>query len=143
MVDFGSGQGRSEFETAGVALLRRGFQIRENAGLGQKMPFPDGHELGRLPLTWARSYRSQSTYSGQLGPGRQTPADARLGIDDKGLVTFFDGNPGGCAVFEAPPPGEPVIEAANCTEICAADDHYGCLIDMPQHFRLKLIMNTA
>jgi hypothetical protein len=42
-VDFGSGQGRSEFETAGVAELRRGFQIRENAGLGQKMMFMDGH----------------------------------------------------------------------------------------------------
>jgi hypothetical protein len=39
--DFGSGQGRSDFETGGVAALRRGFQNRENAGLGQKMLFPD------------------------------------------------------------------------------------------------------
>jgi hypothetical protein len=39
MVDFGSGQGRSEVETAGVAALRRGFQPSENAGMGQKMPF--------------------------------------------------------------------------------------------------------
>jgi hypothetical protein len=40
-VDFSSGQGRSEIETAGVAALRRGFQQSENTGLGQKMPFVD------------------------------------------------------------------------------------------------------
>jgi hypothetical protein len=43
MVDFGLGQGRSDFETAGVVMLRRGFQKSENAGLGRKMPFMDGH----------------------------------------------------------------------------------------------------
>ena len=43
MVDFGSGQGRSDFETAGVVNLRRGFQMSENAGLGRKMPFLDRH----------------------------------------------------------------------------------------------------
>ena len=51
MVDLGSGQGRSEFYTDGVAVvakrrvarLRRGFQMSENAGLGRKMPFMDGH----------------------------------------------------------------------------------------------------
>jgi hypothetical protein len=32
-------QGRSNFETGGVAALRRGFQNCENSGLGQKMPF--------------------------------------------------------------------------------------------------------
>jgi hypothetical protein len=42
MADFGSGQGRSDFETAGVARLRRGFQKRVNAGLGRKMPFMAG-----------------------------------------------------------------------------------------------------
>jgi hypothetical protein len=41
----GSGQGRNEVETGGAAALRRGFQNRENTGLGQKMPFPDGHAL--------------------------------------------------------------------------------------------------
>ena len=45
MVDFGSGQGRSEIETAGVVALRRGFQSSENVGLGRKMPFLDGHYL--------------------------------------------------------------------------------------------------
>ncbi len=33
MVDFGSGQGRSVFATAGVVGLRRGFQKGENAAL--------------------------------------------------------------------------------------------------------------
>jgi hypothetical protein len=45
IVAFGSDQGRSEFETAGVALLRRGFQKSENAGLVQKMLFKGGHYL--------------------------------------------------------------------------------------------------
>jgi non-ribosomal peptide synthetase component F len=45
MVDFGSGQDRSDFETAGVVVLRRGFQKSENAGRGRKMPFMDGHYL--------------------------------------------------------------------------------------------------
>ena len=43
MVDFGSRQGRSPFATAVVVSLRRGSQKGENAVLGQKMPFPDGH----------------------------------------------------------------------------------------------------
>jgi hypothetical protein len=42
MVACGSDQGRSDFETAGVAWLRRGFQKSENAELGRKMPFLDG-----------------------------------------------------------------------------------------------------
>ena len=48
MVDFGSGQGRRAFGTAGVVKPRRGFQKRENAGLGRKMPFMDGHYLRGL-----------------------------------------------------------------------------------------------
>jgi hypothetical protein len=42
MVDFGPEQGLSEFETAVVVRLLRGFQMSENAALGQKMPFMDG-----------------------------------------------------------------------------------------------------
>jgi hypothetical protein len=53
MVDCGPDQGRSEVETrrrslesqASVAALRRGFQPSENAELGRKMPFMDGHYL--------------------------------------------------------------------------------------------------
>jgi hypothetical protein len=47
MVNFGSGQGRSNFSTAGIPLIAgfRGLKNRENAALGQKMPFLDGHYL--------------------------------------------------------------------------------------------------
>jgi hypothetical protein len=53
MVDFDSGQGLSVFATDGVAItaiagivwLFRGLQKSENAAMGQKMPFPDGHKL--------------------------------------------------------------------------------------------------
>jgi hypothetical protein len=38
-VDFGSGPGRSEVETTGVAAPRRGSRHSENAGRGRKMPF--------------------------------------------------------------------------------------------------------
>jgi hypothetical protein len=44
MVDFGSVQGRSHIETAGVAALRRGFQWSQNADLDRKMPFLDGQK---------------------------------------------------------------------------------------------------
>ena len=43
MVDFGSGQGLSVFATTGIVFLFRGLQKSENAALGQKMLFPDGH----------------------------------------------------------------------------------------------------
>ena len=43
IVDFGSRQGRRIFLTAGVVLLRRGSKISENAVLGLKMLFLDGH----------------------------------------------------------------------------------------------------
>jgi hypothetical protein len=45
MVEFGSGKGRSLFATTGIVSLRRGLQKDENAGLGRKMPFMDGHLL--------------------------------------------------------------------------------------------------
>jgi hypothetical protein len=43
MVDFDSEQGLSVFATAGIVRLCRGLQKSENADLGQKMPFMDGH----------------------------------------------------------------------------------------------------
>ncbi len=45
MVDCGSGQGRSVLATASGAALRRGMQIYENAAMGRKMPFMDGHYI--------------------------------------------------------------------------------------------------
>ncbi|CAD7847171.1 MAG: hypothetical protein [Olavius algarvensis Delta 4 endosymbiont] len=49
MVNFGSGQGLSDFETAGIAgyfedsaIASLRAQKSENAALGRKMPFVDG-----------------------------------------------------------------------------------------------------
>ena len=51
MADFGSGQGRSDFETRGVVALRRGLQNSENAGLGQEMLFQYRHSMFKTSLT--------------------------------------------------------------------------------------------
>jgi hypothetical protein len=45
MVGCGSDQGRSVLATTGVLALRRGLPKLENAGLGRKMLFVDGHEI--------------------------------------------------------------------------------------------------
>jgi len=45
MVDFGSEQGLSVFASTGIVGLFRGLQKSENAALGRKMPFLDGHYL--------------------------------------------------------------------------------------------------
>ncbi len=45
IVDFGSRQGRRIFSTAGVVRLRRGSEKSENAVLGRKMLFLDGHYI--------------------------------------------------------------------------------------------------
>ena len=55
LVDFGSGQGRSNIETGGVAALRREFQYRENTGLGKKMRSMDWHYLMQTFLTSIKS----------------------------------------------------------------------------------------
>ena len=50
---FAKTEGRSNFETTGVAALRREFQKGNNTGLGRKMPFVDGHCFGlRLSSTY-------------------------------------------------------------------------------------------
>ena len=43
IVDFGSRQGRRIFSTGGVVRLRRGSNKSENAVLGRKILFLDGH----------------------------------------------------------------------------------------------------
>ncbi len=43
MVDFVSGQGLRNFETAVIAGYFEDIQKSENAALDQKMPFVDGH----------------------------------------------------------------------------------------------------
>jgi hypothetical protein len=48
IVDFGSRQGSRIFSTAGVVRLRRGSKKSENAVLGRKMLFLDGHYLTKI-----------------------------------------------------------------------------------------------
>jgi hypothetical protein len=45
MVDFGSGQGQSDFATAGVVCATPRIARSENAGMGRKTPFMDGHHV--------------------------------------------------------------------------------------------------
>lgn len=63
MVDFGSRQGRSTFVTEVVVRLRRGLQKCENAVLGQKMPFLNGHYLMQTRLTCNRSLCPANIFS--------------------------------------------------------------------------------
>jgi hypothetical protein len=45
MVDFGSGQGRSDFATADVENATARIAKRENAGMIRKTSFLDGHPV--------------------------------------------------------------------------------------------------
>jgi RHS repeat-associated protein len=78
---------------------------------------------GRIPLVWTRHYGSNNPYDGMLGKGWQTPADARLEVDAKGIVTFYDGGPGG-AVFGALPTAEPVMAASDGAMLSQEVDQY-------------------
>ena len=67
----------------------------------------------RIPFHWTRRYSSQSKRIGACGYGWETPADARLEVDELGIVTFYDGNPG-AAVFESLPERDnPVMEVVD------------------------------
>jgi RHS repeat-associated protein len=57
---------------------------------------------GRLPFEWNRHYRSNGTRKGLCGYGWQTLADARLEIDEDGLVSFYDGGTGATLFPELP-----------------------------------------
>ncbi len=77
---------------------------------------------GRMALTWTRRYGSQVDYNGLLGKGWQTPADARLALEDE-MVIFYDGTPGG-AVFEKLPEDDPLMEMSNGQVLSATGDGY-------------------
>jgi hypothetical protein len=49
MVDFGSGQGRSDFARRRRSPSTPRIAKSENAGMGRKMPFMDGHSLPEPP----------------------------------------------------------------------------------------------
>lgn len=57
---------------------------------------------GRVPLRWTRAWGPRG--DGVLGRGWQTPADARIEVDDDGDWLFFDGGPG-ALVFPRPAEG--------------------------------------
>ncbi len=99
---------------------------------------------GRIPLTWTRNYRSGDAGDGLLGRGWQTPADARLEIDPKGLITFYDGSPGG-AVFNHLPAEEPVMEASDGAMLSATDDEYRVRLKsgLTYHFAKELELGPA
>ncbi len=78
---------------------------------------------GRIPLAWTRHYGSNSAYDGLLGKGWQTPADARLEVDTNGIVTFYDGSPGG-TVFGGLPTGEPVMAASDGAILSVEEKQY-------------------
>ena len=83
---------------------------------------------GRVPLIWTRQYGSQCTYNGLLGPGWQTPADARLVLEPAApggvpCVVFYDGTPK-AAVFEHLPQDEPVMEVVDGAVLEADADAY-------------------
>ena len=65
------------------------------------------------PFNWTRSYGSQRTRRGSCGYGWSTQADARLVLEDDGVVSFHDGL-GGVTLFPICPP------AAQCARSWAA-----------------------
>ena len=92
--DFPSDPSPLGVETGGVAGLRRGFPKSENAGRGRKMPFMDGHELGR-----ARSGHAVGELFGFVGGNLQHPLAAAVkvplaalqdGDDAAAIRTFMD-----------------------------------------------------
>lgn len=94
---------------------------------------------GTMPLIWSRRYQSGNNYSGLLGRGWQTPADARLEVDTDGLAIFFDGGTTG-VVFNGLPSDAPIMEAVNGAVLSATEDGYKVLLksgltyDFPKNF---------
>ena len=95
-VDFGSVQGRSKIGTAGVAALRRGFQICENVGQGRKMSFLD--EQKKNPRTGSSAspgiYRLHQGFNRWYAAGLLTRASP-----------YSPGLPGVVRQYRSPPSG--------------------------------------
>ncbi|MFO0576889.1 MAG: DUF6531 domain-containing protein [Polyangia bacterium] len=71
-----------------------------------------------VPLAWRRHYRSHATRTGACGVGWQTPADARLVLEEDGAVCFYDGGPG-ATYFPELPKDAPVRELVDGAELSA------------------------
>ena len=97
---------------------------------------------GRIALTWTRHYGSQVDYSGLLGKGWQTPADARLALEDD-MVVFYDGTPGG-AVFEKLPVDEALMEMNNGAVLSATADGYRVRLKsgLAYHFKADAVVDS-
>ena len=78
---------------------------------------------GRLPLVWTRHYRSDSDYAGAIGPGWETPADARLSLQPDGKVIFWDGTGSGAEFPSLPSATRPVKEPINGGQLYKTQDH--------------------
>jgi len=74
-----------------------------------------------VPLSWTRRYRSQDGRLGSCGLGWQTPADARLVLEEDGAVCFHDGGPG-ATYFPELPKDAPVRELVDGAELSAEAD---------------------
>jgi RHS repeat-associated protein len=83
----------------------------------------DFNMIGRIPIIWSCLYKSRNTYTGLMGRGWQTPADARLEVDDRGSVLFFDGGPQS-VLFEDLPTDTPMVATANGALLTATPEHY-------------------
>ncbi len=77
---------------------------------------------GRIPLQWARSYRSGRTRAGHCGLGWETPADARLELQPDGSVLFHDGA-GVATWFERLPRDGPVSAPTNGALLSRVEGH--------------------
>jgi RHS repeat-associated protein len=78
---------------------------------------------GRIPIEWNRHYSSQSSRMGICGHGWETPADARLEMDENGFILFHDGT-GTITFFQTLPVDEPVMEPIDGGLLRRAEGYY-------------------
>lgn len=92
-----------------------------------------------VPLRWTRNYRSQAKRTGLCGFGWETPADARLLLEEDGSVCFHDGGVGATYFPQLPvEQGETVAELQDGavlslvgTDLCVSTKE-GLLYSFPQ-----------
>lgn len=99
----------------------------------------DFNMIGRIPIIWSCHYQSQCTYSGLMGRGWQTPADARLEFNNKESVIFYDGGTTG-VLFKVMPNETHTVAAANGALLTATPEHYQVRLKsgISYHFRKNL-----
>ncbi|MEA5115911.1 MAG: RHS repeat-associated core domain-containing protein [Geobacteraceae bacterium] len=78
---------------------------------------------GLIPLTWTRRYGSLHAEKGVCGLSWQTPADARLTMDESGAVLFLDGSPS-ISLFDRLPEQAPIMEAIGGAVLSLKGEYY-------------------